>query len=308
MNKYIVFFIFFSLTSSCNLNKELVMSDEKKLEYIENEHYNFADIMFYDKQGKIVTQEYFSELEAWEDNIGFDMVSRNQKIKKIVLRNQNQKDSIFNNKLVNFFYLHPKTANQWLKSFYVKDSTFQLKRAMVATNSPNEICEVDCAKKRSILNEVYKKDQFLRTTNASFLELLIGDRENENLAMSVLKKCGFPSKEEVGDTAVWAMIFVVQHSQRLEVQEYFLNPFFEMAKRNELEKYIPAYLQDRILVSKKQKQIYGTQYYYTNQGGKVLYPIKNFLKVDSLRTTVDLGTLKTYIQEEGIISPAATFE
>jgi hypothetical protein len=284
---------------SCN-RKFHLLSETEKIEFISKGVFNNTT-KFYGLDGKEISQEEFSEEEAWNNNLGFNIsVDKNNTIKMGLRKFLSIKDSIFYFKEDSLFARNTVLRNKWFNFLYKKDSTRLIKEAIYVLLSENELYEVDCNNVKQLLNKVYKEDQRLRTTTVSYLEKLTTERKNENEVMSIVKNCGFPKKNIVGDTALWAIFMVIQHSQKNKIREQFLEPFIQLAKDNEIEKSDVAYLHDRILVDRKEKQIYGTQYFYANDGKKILFPLKNRDKIDSLRASVGLGILKAYLIEEGI--------
>lgn len=63
-----------------------------------------------------------------------------------------------------------------------------------------------------------------------------------------------------------------------------------------------AMLEDRILVNSGKKQLYGTQYFYTDDKGmkkRVIYPIEDIMNIDDRRKAVGLQSLReAYSHEE----------
>src|SRR5690606_26394887 len=67
--------------------------------------------------------------------------------------------------------------------------------------------DVDCSKVQERLEEVYRKDQEIRKGNTMPDPDI--DRENQQMVVSIIEKCGFPSAEIHGNTSVQAAFLVI---------------------------------------------------------------------------------------------------
>jgi hypothetical protein len=124
------------------------------------------------------------------------------------------------------------------------------------------------------------------------------DSLNEIEAKAIIKKHGYPGYDLVGDISdnFWA---IVQHCDNdMPFQKHVLALMkAQIAKGNaSKEKY--AYLVDRVLVNKNQKQIYGTQLQRDNKTGKFSpFQLKYPTSVNKLRKEMGLKPLDAYIKE-----------
>jgi len=64
--------------------------------------------------------------------------------------------------------------------------------------------------------------------------------------------------------------------------------------RDKINKKMFAYLTDRILVNKKRKQIYGTQFYTNRRGQYIPRPIRDIKNLDKRRKAMSLGIFSKY--------------
>ena len=123
------------------------------------------------------------------------------------------------------------------------------------------------------------------------------DHINEVKAKAIIKKYGYPGYDLVGSSSdsFWA---IVQHcDDDVPFQERVLALMKQQIAKNNASKEKYAYLTDRILVNKDQKQIYGTQLSRDNKTGKYsAFPLKDPKEVDKLRQEVGLEPLAIYIK------------
>ncbi|MDB4921434.1 MAG: hypothetical protein JWQ54_3417 [Mucilaginibacter sp.] len=124
-----------------------------------------------------------------------------------------------------------------------------------------------------------------------------GDSINEIKAKAIIDKYGYPGYNLVGeksDTFFW----IIQHcDDDISFQEKVLGLLkIEIAKNNgSKENY--AYLTDRVLMNKKQKQIYGTQVHTDSKTHKSSpWPLKYPKTVNALRKKMGLGTEEEYLK------------
>lgn len=123
------------------------------------------------------------------------------------------------------------------------------------------------------------------------------DSINELKAKAIIKKYGYPGYDLVGESSdnFWA---IIQHcDDDIAFQEHVVALMKKQVDKNNASKRNYAYLTDRILVNKNQKQIYGTQLSRDNKTGKFsAFPLKYPKLVDKLREQVGLEPLADYIK------------
>lgn len=127
------------------------------------------------------------------------------------------------------------------------------------------------------------------------------DARNIARLEEVIKQHGWPGKSLVGEEASKAAFLILQHSD-LTRQEKYLPILKKAARKGDARPADVAMLDDRILVGRGKKQIYGTQLQSNpDTGGKmVLAPIENEEHVDQRRASVGLMPLKEYLKHFGI--------
>jgi len=159
--------------------------------------------------------------------------------------------------------------------------------------------EDDDQKIRNRLDELYGSRQFDRS-NHSAMKLWdiqeIKDSLNQLKLDRIVKNFGFPGKSLVGSKLSNVAISIILHGN-IEFQEKYLDIVKKFIELKELDKENYPYLVDRILMSKGQKQEFGTQFRYDEKLRKVsLYPIKDPINVDRRRAEYNLLLLKYDIE------------
>jgi hypothetical protein len=128
----------------------------------------------------------------------------------------------------------------------------------------------------------------------------ISDSLNEIKAKTIINKYGYPGYSLVGDISdnFWA---IVQHcDDDIPFQERVLALMKKEIGKNNAGKEKYAYLVDRVLVNKNQKQIYGTQIHTDPKTNKSApFPLKHPKQVDRLRKRMGLGPLADYLKSFG---------
>ncbi len=152
-----------------------------------------------------------------------------------------------------------------------------------------DIIEVDCSKKRQILNEVYESDQRIRKSN-ELLKYAKEDHRNQELVISIIEKCGMPTLNEVTQKHMTAIWLGLQHTTKKHRKKYF--PQIEEAVKNgDLSKQQYALMKDRILMDEGKPQIYGSQI----KNGK-LYKLENPETVNERRKKMGMKTIENYLK------------
>lgn len=170
---------------------------------------------------------------------------------------------------------------------------------------------------RRELTRIRRRDQDIRTrflsafkspTRDSLLirslleEMRETDAANLSAVDSILNRYGWPGRDIVGDEcmAIW---MVLQHAD-LNSQRRALPMLKDAASKGDLSPVNIAMLEDRILVNSGRNQLYGTQFYYSEdeKGAKVrmIFPIMDFGNVDERRLSVGLPPLGDEYTEEEI--------
>jgi hypothetical protein len=178
------------------------------------------------------------------------------------------------------------------------------------TNSSAQVVKQNAALIKQI-DSMFKDDQFWRKEfvkvqrkeKSAYSDETIQskctetDSINELKAKAIIKKYGYPGYNLVGESSndFWA---IIQHcDDDVPFQEHVLALMKKEIAKNNASKRNYAYLVDRILINKNQKQIYGTQLSRDNKTGKVSpFPLKYPKSVDKLRKQMGLEPLADYIK------------
>jgi hypothetical protein len=125
----------------------------------------------------------------------------------------------------------------------------------------------------------------------------VADSLNELAAKAIIAKYGYPGYNLVGEASdsFWA---IIQHcDDDIDFQERVLALLKVEITKNNASKKNYAYLVDRVLVNKNQKQIYGTQLKKDNKTGKVApFPLKYPKSVNQLRKKMGLEAIEVYMR------------
>jgi hypothetical protein len=158
--------------------------------------------------------------------------------------------------------------------------------------------DIDCAKIEKILDTVYQTDQANRQ-GGSVANAAI-DKENQQLVVSAIEKCGFPLVEKHGYTSVEAVFLVIQHAGKGLREKYFPQ-IKKSADQGDLQLSKVALMEDRMLIDRGEKQKYGSQVQKKN-GSEIwsLYPIEDPQNVNKRRAQVGLGPIEEYLKHFGI--------
>lgn len=129
---------------------------------------------------------------------------------------------------------------------------------------------------KSVDDSLWSIQKSLDSTNLLFVERTI-------------KKRGYPGKSIVGEPASETAWYVIQHSRK--IKQYF-STIQKAGRDGELEQYLVAKMEDRLLTEENKPQIYGTQaiglpvmdsisHKLVNRN--YIWPIKDDLHVNELR-------------------------
>lgn len=125
------------------------------------------------------------------------------------------------------------------------------------------------------------------------------DRRNTKEMKRVIQRFGWPTVSKVGKKASHAAWLLVQHADHdVMFQKKCLELVRKEYERNpkNIQKQEIAYLTDRVLVHKRKKQIFGTQFYTTKYGKLIPRPISDKRNLDKRRKEYDLEPFKNYLQ------------
>ena len=170
-----------------------------------------------------------------------------------------------------------------------------IKRINEAMEEGEEIVLVDipCDNARFVLEQIHDIDQQNRTNNKEIDPNI--DRDNQSRVVSIIEKCGFPTKEKVGQKGMESVFLVIQHGTKKLRAKYF--SFIKMsAEKGELNLGAVALMEDRMLMENGVKQKYGSQVVKNVSGRWTLYPIEDPQNVNKRRASMGLNTIEEYLK------------
>lgn len=173
-----------------------------------------------------------------------------------------------------------------------------LLNALISFNISAQV-SIDTSSIKSELNFIRERDQKTRKgiDSVSFINYI--DSCNLVHIESIIEKYGWPGISFVGPSGNQTVFLVIQHAN-LSIQEKYLPLLKKSVDENQSRACDLALLQDRILMRKGEKQIYGTQIVFGKSGGQEFYPIEDEKKVNERRKSVGLEPIEEYAKHFGI--------
>ena len=122
-----------------------------------------------------------------------------------------------------------------------------------------------------------------------------------NKLIEIIDAHGWIGKSRIGAIANQTIWSVIQHAE-VKVQEKYLPLLKKSVEKGESERWHLAFLEDRVLMYNKKKQIYGTQATWDNDLKKnKIYPIEDVKNVNQRRLNLGLETIEEYAKSNGHI-------
>lgn len=120
------------------------------------------------------------------------------------------------------------------------------------------------------------------------------DEENTAELQAIIERCGWPTRETVGEEAVSAAFLVLEHADHdPELQRRYLGVLEAAVRAGDLPGEALALLTDRILVNAGERQVYGTQAEIVDGVLRIL-PMEAPDSVDTRRAELGLPPLEEY--------------
>lgn len=270
-------YIFFSLiffVYSCK-NKEYKpdgltkLTDSELIERAKQKMFpDYETVIYKNIKGDIITADSIQRISNFKDWTADSYVDNVGKVKELVLRKATSKDKELLKKIQKAYEYQP----------------------------PIELVDVQCERKKEILQKVFDSDQSMRT-NAGEINSEI-DRQNLAIVISLIEKCGIPTLEEVNDVQMSAIWAVFQHGDN-ENRKKYLPQLEQSAKRGDLKATQIAMMKDRTMMMDGEPQVYGTQ--VTKSGGEwILYDLINPETVNKRRAEMGFEPLEEYLKRWNI--------
>jgi hypothetical protein len=188
-----------------------------------------------------------------------------------------------------FMLMSAKTTYPYKAMYYTKNITASL---MAQHNI--EIQEI-----KKELFAIHERDQKTRAHGDSALFMQYIDSCNLVQVESLIRKYGWMGKSLIGGYCNYTLWLVIQHAE-LPVQEKYLPLLEASVADSESRACDLAYLQDRVLMRQKKKQIYGSQIVLNKEGGQEFYPIEDEKNVNIRRKKAGLQPMEEYAKNFGI--------
>lgn len=154
--------------------------------------------------------------------------------------------------------------------------------------------KVDTTAIRSQLELILKRDQMTRSTgdSAEFMQYL--DSCNMAQLKKIIKTYGWPGISFVGEKGNAAAFLVIQHAD-ISIQEKYFPLLKRSVEIGESKKGHLALMEDRILMYRDKKQIYGSQVVWDDiTNAWVFYPIEDEKNVNKRRAEIGLEPMEEY--------------
>jgi len=149
------------------------------------------------------------------------------------------------------------------------------------------------------LGLIFERDQKTRTTRDSVEFMKFIDSTNLVRIEALLNIYGWLGRSFVGEQGNSTVFLVVQHSD-LATQEKYFPMLKKSVEMGESRPSNMALMQDRILMRKGQKQIYGSQVVSGKEGKQEFYPIEDEKNVNVRRAQMGMTSLEEYAKHFGI--------
>jgi hypothetical protein len=158
---------------------------------------------------------------------------------------------------------------------------------------------LDTSAIKTQLEFIYERDQKTRAKGDSTQFMPFIDSCNLAQVEAIIARHGWLGKSVIGPRGNYTLWLVIQHAE-LPIQV----KYFSMLKKSvELGESTPSHLallEDRILMRRGQKQIYGSQVIYNDKGQPEFYPIIDEKNVNVRRAEVGLEPIEEYAEHFGI--------
>lgn len=160
-----------------------------------------------------------------------------------------------------------------------------------------QLADVDCDARKQMLENIFDSDQENRRSGKEIDEEI--DYQNQVKVVSLIEKCGWPERREVGAKAMNAVFLVLQHASAELRQKYF--PMIKAsAEKGDLPLRVVAMMEDRMLMENGKKQKYGTQLVSHNGGPMKLHPIEDPATLNERRAAMGMEPIEEYLKHFGL--------
>ena len=143
------------------------------------------------------------------------------------------------------------------------------------------------------LKDMFDEDQYY-AKNYNALKFKRTVLNSTKRLKEIIKKHGWPNSERFGHKAEMGAWIITQHNDwDIKFQEKCLKLLEKLPQIKKRKQNI-AYLTDRLLVNKRRRQIYGTQFTVGRDGEIKPQPIRDINNLDKRRDKMKLENSKIY--------------
>ncbi len=169
----------------------------------------------------------------------------------------------------------------------------------IATSAYGQTPDLPAIKTR--LAFIHDRDQKARQGGDSAKYVTYIDSTNLLMVEDIMHQLGgWPDRKYVGDYGNQAVWLVIQHAD-LKTQEKYFPMMQESVGRGESRPGELAYLEDRILMRRGEKQKYGSQVSYNQKtGASEFWPIADEKNVNKRRAELYMQPIEEYAKAFGI--------
>lgn len=158
---------------------------------------------------------------------------------------------------------------------------------------------IDTAAIKKELTVILERDQKTRTGADSTAFVRYIDSCNQVYVKGLIDKYGWPGKSFVGAKGNQTVFLVIQHADSATQEKYFPQ-LQQSVMQKESSVTDMAMMQDRILMRRGEKQIYGSQIVTDGNGGWKFYPIEDEKNVNIRRAKIGMQPIEEYAKYFGI--------
>lgn len=126
------------------------------------------------------------------------------------------------------------------------------------------------------------------------------DKQNQAVISELLSKYGWPERKWFKSTQAKQIIFLVIQHAPVEYQQRYFPILVEASERGDIPKGAVAIIHDKILISRGEKQRYGTQIKMNDSGEAEFYPIEDEPSLALRRKVVSLPPIAEYAKLFGV--------
>ncbi len=156
---------------------------------------------------------------------------------------------------------------------------------------------------RLLLMKSYKKyGENSEMSRRIRVEMNAVDESNAVEVQNIIDKYGWLGQDKVGESGNQTLFLCIQHVDDVLVQDKYLSVLRDAVRKGNAEPWHFAFLTDRTLMNKGERQVYGTQKIISHADPSKSYvvPLQDPDNVDKLRSEVGLEPLGEELEGSGL--------